>query len=783
MNRYLLSLLCGTALVFDAAAAKAQTTETQSGSQLQEIIVTARKREESLQRVPVAVAVVSGEAIRNNLASDLTKVGELAPQVSISQGGSGTGALITIRGISSASSDAGLDQSVAIEVDGIPLSRGQIISTSVFDMASVQVLQGPQALFFGKNSPAGVISLQSADPTGRFEGYGTAGYEFQADQAYFEGAVSGPLSDTFKARLAVRISDMKGFIHNNARPVTDILNPAVTIPGATWGDRGPNSKDYAGRLTLTWSPTNDFDAKFKLLVNQQKRNAGNATTEPFCINDQITPVLLGRVPLPDSDCQRNMEKAHASAAPQYAVNFPYGNNGVPYWKSSFTLASLNLNKKLDQVTLTSTTGYYNQTVRQMSVSDWSPFATIWASSKEGYRLFTQELRANTEFDGPFNVMVGGYYEHFNRPFFNAPDIFHVFNPAAGNYAVLEMASRTHGEYYSAFAQARWNILPNLELAGGARYSHDDKKFTMTNLTVGPSQVATAYPVGTPLDSHYKDDNVSPEVTLTWHPQADQTLYAAFKTGYKAGGVSNGFIVAKSATPENIQFQPEKSKGYEVGYKGSALDRRLRYDLTAYYYDYKNLQVVAYKVETISFVLQNAATARIQGIQGSADWLVSDELVFHGNFGLNQAKYRRFDDAPCYQGQTAADGCINAKQNLSGKYLLRAPKFTWMLGADYKPHLVDGWATNFSLSVSHSGSYQAATDYAPGGFQRPFWLLNASAHVGPADGRYELAVLGRNLTNSYYMLNTVGWSGSGNNNQYVGFFNRPREIAVQGTVRF
>src|SRR5437867_2367541 len=186
MSKYLLSLLSGAALVCGAGTANAQAAgEAQAtGVHLEEVVVTARKREESLQRVPVAVAVVSGQQLKNNLASDLTKVGELAPQVSMATAGSGTGAVITVRGVSSASNDAGLDQSVALEVDGVPLSRGRIISAAVFDLGSVQVLQGPQALFFGKNSPGGVISLRSADPTGKFEGYATAGYEFKSDERF-----------------------------------------------------------------------------------------------------------------------------------------------------------------------------------------------------------------------------------------------------------------------------------------------------------------------------------------------------------------------------------------------------------------------------------------------------------------------------------------------------------------------------------------------------------------------------------------------------------------------
>jgi outer membrane receptor protein involved in Fe transport len=795
VNKFLSYLLCGTALFFGATAAQAQAPaaasgDAASGAQLAEIVVTARKREESLQNVPVAVAVVSAQQLKNNLASDLTKVAELAPQVSMSQGGSGTGAVITVRGVSSASNDSGLDQSVAIEVDGVPLSRGQVISASIFDMSQVQVLQGPQALFFGKNSPAGVISLHSADPTSRREAYVTAGYEFHADQAFAEGAVSGPLTENLKGRLAFRVSTMKGWIKNVAQPITDIVNPAVTDPGATMGDRGPKGDDYAGRLTLVWSPRDDFDAKLKVMLNKQTRNAGNSTTEPFCINGQTQPVLLGTVPIPE-DCQKNMVKAHGSVAPQYAVGFPYGNGGVPYFRSQFGLAGLTLNKRFDHITLTSTTGYYRQSVEQMSVSDWSPYATIWSAAKESYKLVTQELRGNTDFAGPVNVMGGVYFEHFNRPFFNAPDLFHVFNPVAQNYTLTNMSSATEGTYYSAFGQVRWNIIPTVELAAGARYSHDEKSFDMVNLANNPNSATgrALYPSGKVLSSKFSDDNVSPEVTLTWRPSSWQTLYGAYKTGYKGGGISNGFLVMANATPDNIKYRPEKAKGGEIGYKATLFDRTLRLDLVGYLYNYTDLQVVSYNAQTISFTIQNAASARIQGIQGSADWLATRDLTLHGNFGYNDAHYVSFL-TQCYVGQTAATGCnvpipnsATKQQNLADSSLLRAPKYTFSVGADYRARLVEGWDSTVSLQGSYSSSFQTATDYAPGGFQAAYWLLNAGVRVAPEGGNYEVALLGRNLTNSYYTLNTIGWSGSSNPNQYVGFFNRPREIVLQGTLHW
>ena len=787
MKKMISALLFSSISMGAAATAMAQTDPGSTGSGaetettgLGEIIVTARKREETLQSVPVAVAAVSAEQLKNNLASDLSKMGELAPQVNVGQGGAGTGGVITIRGVSSASSDSGIDQSVAIEIDDVPISRGWVMTAAMFDLAGVQVLQGPQALFFGKNSPAGVISIRSADPTDVLSGYVTAGYEFTADEKFIEGAISGPLSDTLKARLAFRGERTKGWIKNIAEPVQDFIDPTVTIPGRDTA-RAPKGHNYAGRLTLQWNPTSDFEAKLKFLLNEKTTNGASATSEPFCINGVTQPIIAGFLPLPSADCKKDRVKAQAGVPAVYAANIPYSNGGKPFLKSKIALGSLTLEKQFDNFTLNSTTGYFHQVLKSMYTTDWSSYSTIWASTKDDYELFTQELRATTDFDGPFNLMVGGYFETFNRPYFNQPDLFHTFNPAANSYTTVLTYSKMTGDYFSAFAQAQWEIVPTVELSGGARWSHDKKKFRMVNES---PNLPGLYPDGVVLRSRYSDDHVSPEVTLSWHPTPDQTLYAAYKTGYKGGGISNGFLVFANATSDSLVFQPEKAEGFEVGYKATMFNRRLRFDLTAYRYNYDNLQVSAYDVETITFSIQNAASARIKGIQGSAEFLATDNLTLRTNFGLNSAKYRKFDTAACYFGQTAAQGCntVIGTQDLSGKRLLRAPKLTFSFGGDYKLY-TGSWLTTLSAQATHSSAYETASDYAPGGHQDDYWLLNAGIRTGPEEGPYELALIGRNLTNSYYLVETFGWSGSLNPDQYVGYFNRPREVVLQATLRF
>jgi outer membrane receptor protein involved in Fe transport len=773
MNPRLCALLCGASVLVTSGAAHAQ-------AQLEEVVVTARKREETLQSVPVAVSVISEAQIKNNLANDLTKVGELAPQVVMSQGGSGTGAIIAVRGVASSSSDAGLDQSVALEMDDVPLSRGRIMSATLFDISNVQVLQGPQALFFGKNSPAGVISIRSRDPGNEFDGYVTAGYEFEAHERYVEGAVGGPLSDAFKARFAFRADKMRGWIRNVAQPIPDLIRPTITIPGNAHGNWLPATRNIAGRLSLLWQPDETFDARFKATYSLQKRNSALSNNEPFCINGQTVPVQNGTLPSPGSDCEKNQVTSNGAVPAEYARGIPYSNGGVPYFRSDFSLISLTLEKRFDHITVTSTTGSYNQMLKQLGTT-FGPYALLWSTQKESFRLLTQEVRMNTDFDGPVNAMLGVYYEHSNRPFMGSPELFHSFNPVAGNYASVIMQSKNREDYLSAFGQLRWNILPNLELAGGARWIRDKKRTSVQDLAVNPTQTG-ALPVGVVVTGRFKDTNISPEVTLTWHPQEDQTLYGAFKTGYKAGGLSNTFIPPRTTTQATMLFRPEKAKGFEGGYKATVLDRRMRFDLVAYRYIYKDLQVVAF-VPPSTYRLQNAASSKIQGVQGSAEWAATDDLTLRGNFGYNKARYRRFTTSQCYQGQNAATGCVGGVQDLSGKPLFNAPKFSMMVGGDYRVPVVSGFKTVISASASRTSSYNAATDFSPGGHQKGYWLVNAAIRVAPENDRFELALIGRNLTNSYYFANVVGWSGSGSNNQYVGFFNRPREVALQATARF
>lgn len=788
------ALLVGASVFsFSGAGALAQTaaSETKGGQAapgaqseatvLEDVLVTARRRTESLQDVPVAVTAVSAQQLQNNLASDLAKIGELAPQVVIGRQTIGTGAVIGIRGISSTSSDPGLDQSVAVAIDGIVLGRGRVISTAMFDLEQVEVLEGPQALFFGKNSPGGVVSTRSAGPGRNFQGYMRGGYEAEARERYVEAAFSGPVTETFGARLALRASHMDGWIRNVAVPVESPLRAGVIVPGAEEGERQPGGTEYAGRLTLQWKPTDAFDAELKMLATSQRLNAYNGFEEPFCTGTQTTPTALGR-PLPYSDCEKNGRKAEGRLPAQFSANYPYGNNGVPNFISNNMLTSLTLNWQLGDMTLTSITGNYTQDFHGTNNADYTDFSTFWSAQMEDYDLITQEFRLNSEFDGAFNFSAGAYYEESDREFGNFPTIlFGGLNTQANNWTSFETLAEADTRTWSAFAQGRWQFSPAWELAAGARYTDDRKHQDAWNRSTGVTTIPLR-PAGSVLTSNFSDTDLSPEVTLSWKPVSGQLLYVSYRSGYKAGAISNGAILGPTATSSTLMIGSETADGFEVGYKGDLLNDTLRLNAVVYSYDFENLQLGTFNPITTSFTIQNAAAAQTEGVQLAVNWLATDQLRLSSNVGFNRARYTKFADAPCYTGQSAAAGCISGRQDLTGVQLVRAPDLMGTVGADYQMPLAGGWTADFSASATYTDTYQSAADNNPGGIQESFWRINAAIHLTTPEERLRLSIIGRNLSDSYYLMSTSG-RPVGTANEFTGIFNRPRELVFQAEYRF
>lgn len=779
----------GVAQAQEAGEATAQA----GGGQLAEIIVTARKQSESLIDVPVAVSAVGGAELAKTGVNDLNRIAQLAPQVIAARSDQGSGASFTIRGIGSSPQDQGIEQSVTLNIDGVQVTRGNVVNQGFFDLQQVEVLKGPQALFFGKNSPAGVISLRSINPTDTFEGYLRGGYEFVANERYLEGAVSGPITDTLKARLALRGTKMRGWIKNVAPGVASnpLLNGLAT-PGAD-PRHNPDSREVLGRLTVLFEPSSDFDATLKISAGKYKDNDGASSRgQAICAPANPHPTVSG---LPDTteSCKFDNIKSSANTNPALVVDWPYfKQNGRFYTDLWSGLASLTMNYNTPVLKISSVTGFFKLDSKAAQDAVYSNFASVYGVLTEDTQQFSQEIRAVSDFDGPLNFTLGAYYEDVKRDHFGAYLLMYAGPDAAtGKFHTFELNTDTSGRTVSAFGQLRYDILDNLQLAGGARWTHERKKQTNGNIYVHSALVGPfgILPAGQKISGRFKDTDISPEVTLSWHPMEQTLVYAAYKTGYKSGGFSSPSLLSAVFNADNLEFKSESSEGFELGMKTYLADRTIRLEATAYRYNYKNLQLSSFDQETFSFFVRNAANARIQGFELSGEWAATREFRLNGAVGYNRARYTNFPRGVCYSGQPSSPTPTSGQchsllnvQDLKGKPLTRAPDWSFNLGADYTVEVGSNLKMGASADVSYTGSYFTQEDQNPMGFQDSFARINASLRVGAADDRWELALIGRNLTNEFY-LETTSNKAFGGPTDLQAQTPRPREVRVQGTFRF
>ena len=765
-----------------SGVAFAQDREPQAAparsTSVDEIVVTARRTQESLISVPVAVTALSSADVTRYAATDLTRIAQLNPQVEMMKGGAGTGAIFLIRGIGSSATDGGMEQTVAVNIDGVQVTRGRIMDLGMFDVQQVEILKGPQALFFGKNSPAGVISVTSVSPGDTLEGYVRGGYEFKADEKFIEGAISVPISDTLRVRLAGRGDWNRGWIRNTAVP-RQSLDPAIITPG-TNESRNPHSKEYVGRLTVVYEPSDSFKSTLKALVGKRDETDDN-NFEVICVEGRVNPIVLG-VADPQNDCKLNRRRASSNKNPltTFGTSFPDGDNFSTQTNKLFSWTN---ELDLGNMALTAVTGLVKLKKIGRGDSSASSYGLPGGGGDEYSTNFSQELRLVSDFDGPLNFTVGAFYEHVKRRQYGEATLgFHPVDPATGLRVGAIKKARNKGETISAFGQLRWNILENLELAGGARWTHEKKSTEQLNAYINPIFNGRFSPSGKLLSSRFSDNNVSPEITLTWHPTPGQTVYGAYKTGYKSGGIANPTLVTVADTEQSLVFGPEKARGGEIGYKGRLLNGSLVVQLTAYRYTFKGLQVSSYDNQALRFILGNAASARTTGVEGSLDWRAAEGLSLRGAFGYNRAKFVDFPGAACYAGQTADLGCVGGRQDLSGKQLYRAPKFSASMGANYDMLVGKDLMAGVSVDTRYTSSYIAQENYNPLSHQGSYWLVNASARIYAEDNGWELAFIGRNLTNENYIGFSVDHPG-GSPGQIAVVGSRAREFLLQGTFRF
>lgn len=783
-----------------AAPAQAAPADDNEGN----IIVTARRREETAQETPVPMTVLNEALLDRYGVKGIATIAQFTPGLLTGESSGSIGGSISLRGIGSGESQPFIDQVVSVNVDGVQISSAQILRAAQLDLSQIEVLRGPQALFFGKNSPGGVISVLSADPGATLEVIARAGYEFKANERYAELTVSTPLTEGVGVRLSGRYSKMDGYIR-----VISPSPPAGVDPYDL--SHFPKQEEGFLRGTLQIEPSNRLKIRLKGTWARTDIVGGpsyytDVTACPYG-TPQETPVR--------NDC-RNDGVIYTSLLPAAYLSLTPLNlqdrHGARHNEQLLLSGTIDY-EVADGLTLTSVTGWYDVDEALTSNGSYSVNPNYAFAVKFWQKQFTEEVRLASDFSAPLNFLVGGFYEW--RKGFTAT---HLGIPITNSNLFTVESTHLKQTSYSAFGQLLWDVTPALQLTAGGRYTHESKAlldYTVSSPVLAPVDVTQlpTYP-GNP-DPRLKFNNFSPEFTVKYKPSDTVMLFASYKRGFKSGGFDAGYTAGAILSParqaQTQTFRPEKVKGFEGGVKSSLFDRQMNLNLTAYWYDYSDLQVSVFDTQIHAFRTQNAAKARTKGIELDATFRprAVPGLNLHAAAAYNSARFRDYL-ADCYAGQTVTLGCDQVLNTVNGRYtsqdlrgvrLRKAPAFTANFGGYYEAEVASNLKFSLSGDAAYSDGYIASTNYNPDSYQPSFWKFDASLRLFTADRRWELALIGRNLTNTRNLINANDRNGTGGGKggtvtcttlaqvgcdrlpDITGTPTTPRSVALQATFRY
>lgn len=796
------ALLCGAALsglsaMPTAALAQDAAEEVAAAEETPVIIVQARRQNETLQEVPVTVTAIGGETLERYSIDQVADFTSRVPTLNVQVGGSGSGGQLSLRGVGSSNISAAFDSAVAFEYDGVVISTMRLVQAGFFDVEQVDVLRGPQSLFFGKSATAGVLSLRSANPTSTWEVGMRGSYEFEEKGYLLSGYISGPVTDTLGIRLAAQFNDIDEF------QLLQANTPAVNQ------ERGLT--DFIGRLTLDWNPADRFRANLKLQYTKNENDGAIGTAEIFCgANGVADPVVLlgGAIQIPAGyDCNVFDQRYYLSdAALPLAPSVPTpskaaGRNGVPFGETEVWFGRLQFELDLsDALTLTSVSGLLDMDATDFDCYAYGGFlpgpggtrlpgAAGCSDPRNALEQYSQELRLASDFDGSINFMLGAFYEDRTFIFDTAQQAVNISflgpDPVTGFTYDYDKVHTTKTEALSFFGSVMFDITEQLELSGGIRWTDESKVQTIAvpyvhTFLQGPVFVRPGFFSG-PIN--FQDDNLSPEVTLRYKATEDLNIFASFKTGFKSGGIDNSALPSNSLSQaalsgdfSSLIFQSEKAKGGEVGFKSQWSNRDITLNATAYYYVFEDLQVQNFNAVTIQFVTSNAGELTTKGVDLEAGWRTPVE-------GLNLSANLSYLDAQ-YTAEFLQPGGQGGVIDLNGRRGSQAPEWAGNIAADWTIPLSDNLELFLSGNAAYNDGYitdeTTLNDYT----QPSFWLLDANVSIGHPDGKWKLSLVAQNLTDEIFVITSGGRPFlPANGDDLVLTQNRGRQVFAEVSFRF
>lgn len=609
------------------------------------IVVTARRRSETLQNTPVAITAIQPAQLDAKGTMDIGDLQGTAPNLLITQQPTGASAAnISIRGIAFADVEKSFDPAVGIYVDDVYIgtSTGQYLD--FFDIDSIEVLRGPQGTLFGRNTIAGVINIRRSKPTMEFGGkleasvgsYGTIG---------LRGVLNVPV-----------IPDVLGVKFFEFHQQSDGFQKDV----ATGKHLGASNSENFG-AAIRFNPSSALDMVLTLEKQDQKFDTYMAST--------LVPgdVFCGFVP--SGACGGNLTDD------LYDVYKSIDSPG--FYKAK--AATLNVDWDAGPVTVTSVTSYRES--HERTLYDVGSAGLFIVDRPQTYDQFSQELRFAGDLFQGFDYVAGLYYFKSNYELDQSTTVFGA--PAGGIHVI------GHSESYAGFVDFNWEVLDTVRISGGGRWTHDKKRYQFPRILTGSVS-----------DSWSK---FTPKITVDWRPNSELMLYATWSRGYRSGGFSGrAGTVFSASTPYN----PETVDSYELGAKTTWLDGRMTLNVAGFYTDYKDIQqssvITADNAQGNETIVVNAAGAKIKGVEADLAIEPVDRLHFHASVGYTDAKFKGFIVG---QPITQADGSKFVRPlDYSAVQPIFAPKWTLSFNGDYT---IQAGAADITLSAGYR--YLAAYD--------------------------------------------------------------------------
>lgn len=729
--------LLAAAMLLTPGIALAQPAPPQAAAETEdsdEIVVTALKREQRLIDVAATVSVLSDERLAESRIEQVEALAGTVSNVNIRQTVPGVSPVITIRGVGLDDFSTTNSPATGVSIDGVTLASIALLNSDFFDIGRVEVVKGPQGTLYGRNTVSGAVNIISAAPVDSFEARASAGYA-NYERFDFDGMVNVPLADAFALRLSGKtIQQGEGFYTSNR------------LKDGSVGQRDVGRRNVIlGRAQLGYNPSSDVSIIGKYEIQHVRSEMGQykffGTFTPGRPFVRCASVAAGR--LDNTQCTDAYGFTNTNPD-RFNIDV---SRDVPYDVDEHLL-SLNANVTVGKVQLNSVTGYISFDRTYRIDVDSTPREELDFVQRDNVKQFSQELRAATKLDFA-DILFGAFYS-YDRARGNNDNLISEIPlvllgfPAQNGTTVFDQKTRSA----AGFGNIVWHLSDRLNLTTGLRYTWEKRRYVGgTNFPLCPrapiNPVCNAFGIKTTfIDRTIDDRNWSWTVGLDYKFADDALAYASISKGTKSGGFVTRFTTSDG---QLLPYDPESLIAYEIGAKAQ-IGRVLSIDGAVFYYDFKDVQTTLLD-GTIAPPLQRLSNIRgkseLYGAEASAALRPLDGLLLQASVGWLHSKLAPFATGPV---------------PFVGNRFSNAPNFTFNGLARYETPVSESIKIAAQVDASHeSSAFKDATNDRFV-FQKAFWLLNARLAVATIEDKWELAIWGKNLTDTQYTVsggNTIG----------------------------